>query len=363
MDANDDAISVRVISDTKGILQIKREWNVLVGNSCRNPFLLSEFVKEFIESRQKGWAPLVLVVSFKNAIIGIVPLMIRQKFGVRSVRIPNPPFYSEFIIEEQYREVCIESIVDFLFKTLKCKFADFTLPSDSSNFGSLLSQCQARRIHFKTLPEMGRRIIHLRCTWTEFEAEQGKRFRNEMKRIERNLTKVGPWKIVCADGNESPEAIKKIFAVERNSWKEKWRAQRDESTDEILKIDLRALRQLSKEPKFKWNIWSLELSGKTIAYQLSIEFKGVVFFAKTAYDEQYKKLYPGIAIQNAAIKEQFNKQQNKYIDLLSDFPYQKTWTNECIPRNRIKLANGILPITIQFTLENKIIGKILLRMF
>lgn len=363
MHASDDKISVRVISDTKGILQMDREWNALVGTSCRNPFLLSEFVKEFIESYHKDWAPLILVISFKHAIIGIAPLMIRKKFGVRSFRVSNPPWCSEFIIDGQFRETSIASIVDFLFKTLKCKSADFTLPCDSSNLGSILQQCKVRRIHVKTLPEMGRRIIPIRCTGAEFTAGQGKKFRKELRRIGRNLTKAGSWKTVCADGNERPEAIKKIFDVERNSWKLRARAQRGESTDEILMTVLRASRHLSKEPKFKWNVWSMELGGKTIAYCIALEYNEVAFIVKTSYDEKYKRFHPGICVQNTIVHELFNSGRIKRIDFLSDLPYLRAWTNECIPRARVILAKGILPTTIQFLFENAIAGKILRKLF
>ena len=359
MDIKDDSISVRVISDTKDILQIQREWNTLVGTSCRNPFLLSEFVREFVESRPTDWTPLILVVSNKHAIIGIAPLIFRKKFGIRSVKIPNWPWCSEFIIESQNREAIIATIFDYLFKTLECKLADFTLPCDSPNFRPLINQCKVRGIHIKTLPEMGRRIVHITSTWAEFAANQGKRFRNEMKRIERNLTNAYSWKTVCYDGNESPEAIKKIFAVERNSWKVSWRAQRNESTDEVLMTVLRVSPQLSKEPQFKWNIWSLELSDKTIAYCIVFEYFDVAFIIKTSFDEQFKRFCPGIILQNAIIHEQFNNGRITSVDFTSDLPYQKTWTDECIPRTRILLAKGILPTTMQFMFLNEITGKML----
>jgi len=210
---------------------------------------------------------------------------------------------------------------------------------------------------------MGRRILPIRCTWTAFAAGQGKNFRKELRRVEHNLTKAGSWRIVCDDGNERSEAIQRIFFVERNSWKDRWRAQRGEGTDETLMIVLRALRNLSKEPRLKWNVWFLELGGKTIAYCITLEFGEVAFLVKTSYDENYKRFYPGIFLQNSIIHEMFNSERIKRIDFLSDLPYLKTWTNECIPRARVLLAKGILPTTMEFISENAIVGRIMRRLF
>lgn len=361
MHVDDNKISVRVISDTKGILQMEREWNDLVGNSCKNPFLLSRFVSEFIESYPKNWAPLILVISLNQTIIGIAPFMIRQKFGVRSVKASNPLWCSGFIINSQFRRICITSILDFLFKTLKCKYIEFTLPCDSLNFRSLLHQCTVHKIHVKTFPKMGRTVIPIRYTWSEFLAGRGTKYRAKMRRIERNLTKLGSWKTVYADGNKQPEAIKKIFEIEKNSWKDEWRTQTGQSNDESLMTLLSASQHLSKEPKFKLNISYLELDGKAIAYCTAIEYCDVAFIVKTSYDKQYKKFYPGIFIQNALIRELFNSGKIKQIDFLSDLSYLRTWSNECILRNGIILANGILPATMQFiykTVIEKIMHKI-----
>jgi len=111
----------------------------------------------------------------------------------------------------------------------------------------------------------------------------------------------------------------------------------------------RAAQQVAKiEPSFKWNVWFLEFKGKALSYILEIEFKDVAYLVQTSYDEQYKKLYPGIAIQNAAIQEIFNRTQNKYIDFLSDFPFHQIWTNKCLSRVKVQLTKGTVPIMLQF---------------
>ena len=75
---------IRVISDISGLLEIENVWNEFVRDHTESPFLLSGFTKEFIRvNAEKGWTPMLLVFSVDNNIIGIAPLAIKTKFGVR----------------------------------------------------------------------------------------------------------------------------------------------------------------------------------------------------------------------------------------------------------------------------------------
>ena len=363
MPVSDHKVSIRVICDTQSIQQLAREWNALVGISCKNPFLLSDFVKEFIESNHKTWTPLVLVISFKGLMIGIAPLVIKKKIGIRTVKFSNPLWCSDFIINEQFREICVSNIVHFVFKTLNCKFAEFTLSCDSPNFEALLQQCNFCGINVKVSPEMGRKILPISCKWSEFEAGLDKRFRKKMKKSEHKLDSAGSWKLVCASGKEQPEAIKKLFEVEENCWKAKWRAQRGEHKDNDIMVVLQASQQMSEEPEFDWNIWYLELNGKTLSYMLTLEYDDVVFFVKTSFDEQYNSFQPGLVLHNALIREMFNTGRKKRIDFISDMKYLNAWTDKCVPRVKISLTNGLVSTVFHSISENAVVKKIFHNLF
>lgn len=359
MPAKDNRVTIRVISDTKDVLQIEHEWNTLVNKSSNNPFLLSEFAKQFIKHSPKGWTPMILTISHNRTIIGIAPLKTRKNLTGRYVDFLHPPWCSEFIFHDQYKDTCIKYTFDFLFDTLNCKFASFTLSSGSPTLKLLNQQCKLRKIHLETAPEMGRRIIPIQSTWTKYGASRTKKFRKELKRIERNLNKTGSWTVTHLEGNEQPDISRKIKKVEERSWKETWRNQRGEK-DWILPAVIEAAQQLDKiEPNFKWSSWFLELKGETLAYILVIKYKEVAYFVKTSYDEQYKRFYPGIIVQNAAIRQLFTERQNKYIDFLSDLPYLQTWTNKCLSRVKVQLTKGVVPTITQFMYNNTFIGRIL----
>jgi CelD/BcsL family acetyltransferase involved in cellulose biosynthesis len=356
----DEKVSVRVISDLNSIFQMERVWNTLVERSSQNPFLLNGFIAKFIESNHSnGWAPLVLVISADNGIIGIAPLMTKKKFGVRTVRFLHSSSYSpDFIFYDQYRETCIAHTLDFLFKTLRCTFADFPFPGDSPNLRVLRQQSKPNRIHFCTLPIMGHCILPKKCTWTEFERLKGNNFVRQLKKIERKLDRAGSWRIVCVDGNEESDAVRKILYVERMSWKEAWRAERGDKIDEELLAILNGAQHTARiEPNFKWNVWFLELNNQTLAYNLVLQYKKVAFMTKMSYDDRYRRFYPGVYLANFVIRELFKKEQVKSIDFLTDLPFLRNWTSISLNRIRVMLAKGVVPTIVRSRLVNEYLMK------
>jgi CelD/BcsL family acetyltransferase involved in cellulose biosynthesis len=350
-----------VISNSDKIAEMESDWNAMVNASCNNPFLLSEFVKQFIDSnRSTRWVPLILVISFKNSTIGIAPFMVGRKLGVRFVKFVYESLLSpDFIVQNKYRDICIASVLDFLFKTLQCKFTDIPLSADSPSLGILRKQSGKRGISFKISAGIEHRKLPIKGTWTEFEKSRGRNFRQKFKKIERKLDQAGSWKVVCIDGNDESETVKKILAVERTSWKEKWRVQRGEKTDKDLMAILQAsLHTAGREPDFKWKVWFLELNRQTLAYLLVLQYKKIAFITKGSYNEKYKRFYPGIYIRNYVIHELFNKGEVRSIDFLTNLPYHRTWTSICVPRVRVALSKGVVPTIARFVFESAGFKKI-----
>jgi hypothetical protein len=355
-------VTIRVISDPKNLLQIEHQWNTLVRESSTNPFLLSEFAKQIIEHIPQGWTPMILTISNNRTIMGIAPMKTRKTLTGRHVDFLHPPWCSEFIFHDQHKETCIKYTFDFLFNTLKCNYASFTLPGDSPNLKLLIQQCKRNNVHLQTVPEMGRRILPIKSTWAEYEACRNRKFRKMLRRTERNareLDKAGSWTVIYVDGSEQTDIARKINSVEKRSWKEKWRNQRGKKHWVQLSV-IEAAQQLARiEPNFKWGSWFLELEGEAIAYILGVKYKGVAYLVKTSYDEKYRRFYPGVILLNSAIQQLFVEQQNERIDWLSDLPYLQAWTNVCLPRITVQLTRGAIPTIIHFIFKNRFATKII----
>lgn len=345
-------VSIRLVTDPNWIVKNEKKWNNMIKKCSLNPFFLSGFITQFMEhTPSTGWSPLVLVLSNDKTIIGLVPLIMKRTFGIISVKfLFKPGFSPDFIVYEQYREMCIAYTIDYFFKTMRFQFADFSMLAESPNLQVLLQKCRDNRIKYHTTPQMGHSIIPIRHTWEEFIKIRGSKFRKEIRYIEGYLSRAGSWRIVCIEGeNNRLDVLNKILYVERMSWKGKWRTRKGINDDIDLLMIWNGLHfSAEKVQNIKRNIWFLELNGKTIAYLFVILYKKTAYFAKTSYDERYKKYSPGKYIMNAAIHELFNSRLVKKIDFLTALPFMRTWTSTCLPRVRVNLSRkGIMPTILK----------------
>jgi hypothetical protein len=339
-----------MISDPNELCKMENGWNSLINKYSENPFLLSGFIEHFMESYSSDrWTPLVIIISAENNIIGVAPLIIKRRFGISSVKFLPPPVFSpDFIIQEEYREKCVEYILNFLFKKMHCHFLDLTMEANSPHLYPIIKQCRASEIRLSTQsikgPIVGHSILPMCATWDEFCRSRGGNFRRRLKKMERKMNQAGSWRIRCIENeNIDSTAIENIFDIEKMSWKQKWRAKRGKNLDENLLMILKASQRVRKnELNFNWSIWFLDLENLTLAYCLVLAFKNIAFFVKTSYDSRYKNLYPGIYLLNEIIHEHFGKETKK-INYMNILPFYQTWTHIHQFRTRIIMTKGLIP--------------------
>ena len=350
-------VSIDVVQEFSKLREIEDVWNGLINKYGKNPFFLTGFVKQFMGFyRSKQWAPLPLVVSTDDVIAGIAPMMTRKKFGVRTVKFLSKFVFSpDFVLNNQHRQTHISSILDFLFKILRCQFVDLTLPAESPNLRILKQMCKAKRIYFWANPHMGHCIIPIQYTWDEFEKRKGYNFRRRFKRLERKLDQAGSWRTICiGKRNNGSDTIERILDVEGRSWKQAWRARKGIKMDQDLLMIWKASQYTARTvPNFVWKVWFLELNGQTLAYTLVLQYKETAYIVKTSFDEEYRKFQPSIYINNAAIRELFKERQVRNIDWLTDLHFHRNWTNISMPRVKVMMSRSSVIRTITgFMLPN-----------
>jgi hypothetical protein len=290
--------------------------------------------------------PLILVSSINEKIVGLAPLQLRKNLFFRNAAFLLPYEHSpDFVVIDEYREEVLGNFLNIIVKKIKCKQIVLDLPAESQNLPCLERVCRHYKIKFgnQLIDKMSHCVISVQGSLDEFEKSQGRKIKKGFRRISRNFDKMGAWKIMLIDDwrhdRDVQDAFDKMMAIEKMSWKEKWRLQNTGSTiDKGLQwIWNSSLLAAKTNPDFKHKIGFLELNGQAIAYELFIEYGGTAFFTKTSYDEKYGRLYPGIFVCNVLIEEQFRRQQVETIDLLTNLSYMKTWKVTCLPRVRFTL--------------------------
>jgi CelD/BcsL family acetyltransferase involved in cellulose biosynthesis len=357
----DIELSFHAISGPSKILELKEGLDAFVNKWSKNPFLLGGFISQYMRSNQvRGWTPFVLVVKADEKIVGTAPLMIKTRLGMRFAQFfLNDVFSPDFVIDDRYREACMGYVVEYLFKTLNCRFARFYLPAESPNLETLEQQCKVHGIGFSAKNQSRHRIIPVECTWDEFQEKKGRR--RIIRQIERKLNQIGPWKIVYVENvSNRPDVLEKILDVERMSWKESWRSRMQIAPDEDLLTDWRGSQIVARtKTDFKCSVWFLQINRETVAYAFVDKYKGTAFIVKTSYDDRYSKFYVGKYIMHIAIRDMFNEGQIKTIDFLTELPFMSFWTSLSLSRIGVLMSKGNLATLAERLLSNTFVSRVL----
>lgn len=343
------ALSVSALLKASEINEIKDELNAFISNNSINPFIFAESIIDEMDSVMDRHAfPAVLVFKVREKIVGVSPLLFREKFGVRSAQLLFAYDYSaDFFFDPKYRQICMQKSVEFIFSYLGSRFSALDLPLASKNLGSLECSCKVQGVnmHVANPDYMQHCVLPVNCVWDDFLKSKSSNFRHRFKNIEKKLRAAGEWKITSFSSSEDDAVVaEKIMCVEKTCWKQNWRENYDIHLDPYLQKDLLWSRLAASEfPGYKRSVWFLELNGQEIAYCLVVQYKGTAYIAKTSYNNQFRRLYPGIYLINAVIREFFNSGSVTMIDFMTNLPFMEIWTDKRLSRIRFLLTKGFVP--------------------
>jgi hypothetical protein len=294
-------------------------------------------------TRSKGWTPLLLMASVDDEIVGIAPLMVKRRLGIRYAKfLLKSPLSPDFISCDGYRRILLSKTLEFLFKSLHCQVVDLTLPAASPNTTVLRDECLVRKICSFQREDVGQAVLNVDRSWSEFAKSRGKKFLQDIRRTERNLSHVGPWRVLCLENmDEMSKALEQIMRVERLSWKQAWRIRTGQETDHDLLAIWAGSQYASRTgSSLKRSTWLLEVNEQIVAYAFILEYKEVASVVKSSYDRQYARFAPGIYLISTAIRRIFEKKDVIMIDFLTDVPFTKTWTSIRLKRARYIMTAG-----------------------
>lgn len=342
-------LSTYAISDPGKISEIQEQLDEFIIKNSENPFLLSAFMKKEMESAlHSGFLPVVLVFSVEGKIVSLAPLLVKKRFGVGFASMLFEPWFTpDFISEEKYSSLCMENSLTFIFDHLQCQFETLALPGESANLPVLERICENENIAFRKKSEnwLDHCIVSVDKSWADFQNLKNRNFRRRFKRIEQQLDNSGKWQILLFENEDNePEVIQKILAIEKSSWKQNWRTQHGSPIDEeLLNVWEGSVFAVRTYPDFRRSVWFLELNGQTIAYTLVVQYKGKAYTFKTSFDNQYRRLSPGIYLKNVVLRDLFNSGRIKVIDFMTNLPFQERWTHNHLSRFEFHLSKGLLP--------------------
>jgi CelD/BcsL family acetyltransferase involved in cellulose biosynthesis len=361
-------ITSSLITNVTELAHMEKDLTAFLNRCSTNPFLLYSFIEYLMRKTSKDSIPAILVIKNGEKIIGLAPLVLKQHFGFRGVTsLVKPTGSPDLIVEKEYQEKVMKHLLFVLLKKMRCTSIILNLPAESPNLKALELECRSNKIAFYTSIDqnMNHCVLPVQGSWPDFLNSISGKYKRKFKMTQRRLSEVGEWKSVFIetsdDDQSANDALSKIHAVEKMSWKEDWRLQAGHGMDQDLEGIWKTSRLLVKaNPDFKLMIWFLELSDRPVAYSLVIQYKGTAWIVKTSFADEYRCLSLGIYVVNAAIQDLFSKGTVQKIDFMTDLPFMKTWHPLSMPRVKFKIVTGNLPTLSRFVRDSPI-GPMLYR--
>jgi len=334
--------SIKAISDIEEFSKMAILWDCFARKHTEDPYVLHEFLYTYMQLKYSPtWDPLFFVGYDGKEIVGIAPLMMRKQLGAR-IANSLPRRSESFIVDDCFRAKFIDYLLDLLFRTFRCKTANLSFQTGTSDLSSLEKSCAVKRIFFAATQCMGRRILATEGSWAQFESLKGSNFRNRFRKMEKKLSRSGPCRVTVAECQDDNAILGKILNIDKASWKEEGRTN-EKMTDQDLLITYKAAELAARNVAgFKNKAWILELNDLPIAFALVFQNGKTAVIAKTSYDVRFKNFYPGMYVINAVIRDLFNDKTVSNIDFVTDLPFMEAWTPHFRDRREIFLGKGFL---------------------
>ncbi len=346
-------LSVTLISDINSLQKMASEWDDFINVYSGNPFLYTNFLFQ-VMTHNPEMPFSFLILRFNAKIVGVAPLQVTSKLGVRTAEFfIKPDFGPDLIFDPKYYDECFDLVSDFLFSTLKCSVLSFVLSKDSDTINKFRSK---KDFLVSENYASGRLVLNMPDSLDELMKLGGKRVRRDFEKTEKALNTSGTWHVSKYDVQTfSAKILEQILTVDRASWKNAWRVSKKISSDSDLLIVLNAFLSSVNDSgrNYSWFLWILELEGVPVSYQIALISKNTAYFVKTGYNEGYKSFFPGIYICNFAIRDLIEKKEIRKVDFITDLEYLKRWKTTNYQRVQVRVSKNFSGKLVHSFLLNK----------
>jgi CelD/BcsL family acetyltransferase involved in cellulose biosynthesis len=264
---------------------------------------------------------IITVVEDENNIVGIAPLCLENKFGVRILRtfpIRFGDFYS-FLIEKNHIQNEILSTIIRHIKTFDAwEFVQLSKINNRIQLFNLLNN----KDFYKNILTRVHAVDISNITYEEYIKSLTKNLRKEYSKRLRRIQEIGSLNLeVVEDFN--------IFAeyhdTFRNIYKERWGDDNKKPpSDSYYSMEKNVVNNLSKKNKII--LFVLKLSNDIVAYRWGISHKKIYFAWRVSYNPDYEKYSPGLLLIGQAIKALIERKYKLLNFGAGDYEWKRRWS-------------------------------------
>lgn len=337
--------SVHCIDTIEDFEKLKDAWDNLSGGTpSYQPYLTHDWFKLWLEHFNAHIKLLVLVVKRDTVTRAIFPFLLKSETfkGIQIQKIElmgnvyspvRNVIYAQ--MDDDEKSDILATVLRFLKESSKWDMIDlFPLPEENFDFSALEKSTDTMGFKWERYFCFGNWYLEdIDFTGDQYIQSRTSNIRKNVKRYGRKLQTMGDLQFKMI--TEAPpagldELMDSYYTVYNKSWKE----------SEMDPTFHRDLAKLSCDRGWL-RLAFLFLDDTPIAAQFWIVSNRVAYIVKLAYDEEYKKLIPGVILSTEIMKYVIDIDKVQEVDyLIGDEPYKKDWTPKRRERDGVRIFNN-----------------------
>jgi len=324
----------RLVDSDEELHDLAPAWRSLYEASRpQNPFLSYEWTVASWRAHRPG-TPFVLVCHNGPRLVGVGPLCSVRRGPFRLLRFMGQwsSDYQGFLCEDDEHGIP-DRMLRYLERMQSTWDVAVLRPLCPSYGGAprepVPAGLRGTAVEASPAPYLG-----LEAEWNELERAAGGQLRHGRRWVRKFEREGG--KIERMSGRECAGVFDEIVEIESRSWKAR------EHFSWPASVRTRALLQRAIATVSGVEVWLARVQGRPVAYLLNFVTRERAMFYQGAYDQAYRKYYPGGVLHCHAIHAAWSAGLHEYDLLQGDEEYKRGWATGHHPRRYLSVAPDTL---------------------
>ncbi|MET0850411.1 MAG: GNAT family N-acetyltransferase [Candidatus Rokuibacteriota bacterium] len=325
-------LTVRTVETADAFAALEPAWNDLLRRSGHaTPFLSFDWFRCCWGALPPDRPPVVVLVVDAGTLVAIVPMMqlthhVRRLpvRGLAMLESPDTPMAD--IITAGHPEPVVEALLDHFTRDGRWHSLMLQrLPAASPTLKAL-EACLTDRLPWRRVGVVSSPYLTIEGTWEAFFRSRSQRFRKTIRNVENRLERAGR---VTIEEHRRLDPAGPVFAEALEVARRSWTADEGVSMATMARMPefFAALTRVAGERGWL-ALWLLRLDGRPIAMEYQLQADGRVHALRASYDESYRDLSPGSALNVAIVRALFERGDVEEYDMgpgLND--YKLRWAS------------------------------------
>jgi len=323
--------------------ELGQAWSELEhAGACPHVFLAEAWVKPWARRFASDMRPHILVGFDGARAVGIAPFF-RTSTGRLELPVNFVSQRGGFIVRTDPDDTPSQTFSEHILRYLASRRERVLLRSlADGDVAAMRGAIRAAGFLQNGLPGRVSPYIDTSASWDDYLSSKPRKVTHEWERKIRKIGRAGTSEVKrLMPGSDPHPLVDAMVEIEERSWKEESGTSITQRGVTDFYHELASSFASCPADGCELLPFWLELDGRRIGFLLGIAYRGTYFALKTSFDEEFRKLAPGVALFHHAIRYAFESDCDRFDFVGQRARWKDEWatghtvheTLRCYPKN------------------------------